>query len=137
MLFEFIYNVLCYDIWFYLSHLVLHTKPFYFIHKIHHQPNYKTLTYKDTHIAHWFENLIQPLGVFIPITVHGYKNISISTLLVSMCFICVRGMMRHDHRCTWLIGDHHLLHHKNQKYNFGEYWLDFVFNTVYPKIIKI
>ena len=41
-------------------------------------------------------------------------------------------MMRHDERCIWLIGNHHLLHHKYSQYNFGEYWLDALCGTKYP-----
>lgn len=40
--------------------------------------------------------------------------------------------MRHDHNFIWLIGNHHLLHHKNINYNFGEYWIDYLCNTKYP-----
>jgi len=36
-----------------------------------------------------------------------------------------------DHRFTWLIGNHHLLHHKYPPYNFGEYWIDKMFKTNY------
>ena len=41
-------------------------------------------------------------------------------------------MMRHDDRFTWLIGNHHLLHHKYPQYNYGEYWLDWLGGTLYP-----
>jgi sterol desaturase/sphingolipid hydroxylase (fatty acid hydroxylase superfamily) len=41
-------------------------------------------------------------------------------------------MMRHDDRLIWLIGNHHLLHHKYPLYNFGEYWLDSLMGTEYP-----
>jgi sterol desaturase/sphingolipid hydroxylase (fatty acid hydroxylase superfamily) len=41
-------------------------------------------------------------------------------------------MLRHDHRFIWLIGNHHILHHKYNHYNFGEYWLDSLFKTNYP-----
>jgi sterol desaturase/sphingolipid hydroxylase (fatty acid hydroxylase superfamily) len=41
-------------------------------------------------------------------------------------------MLRHDNRFSWLIGNHHLLHHKYVKYNFGEYWIDCLCGTNYP-----
>lgn len=41
-------------------------------------------------------------------------------------------MLRHDHRFVWLIGNYHILHHKHNHYNFGEYWLDCLFKTNYP-----
>jgi hypothetical protein len=40
--------------------------------------------------------------------------------------------MRHDERFVWLIGNHHLLHHRFPHYNFGEYWLDQLGGTLYP-----
>jgi len=43
-------------------------------------------------------------------------------------------MLRHDNRFIWLIGNHHILHHKHPKYNFGEYWLDKLFQTDYPNL---
>ena len=41
--------------------------------------------------------------------------------------------MTHDKRCVFLVGDHHLIHHKYLKYNYGEYWLDYIFGTQYKK----
>ena len=51
---------------------------------------------------------------------------------VILLILNVRGMMRHDDRFTWLIGNHHLLHHKYPQYNYGEYWLDWLGGTLYP-----
>ena len=52
--------------------------------------------------------------------------------MIASLMIAARGYMRHDHRYSFLIGNHHLLHHKNPKYNFGEYWIDSLFGTKYP-----
>ena len=38
-------------------------------------------------------------------------------------------MMRHDRRFIFIVGNHHLLHHKYQKYNYGEYWIDMLCGT--------
>jgi len=120
-------HILCYDIWFYFSHIALHHPKLYFIHKIHHKKHYSNITYKDTNVAHWAENLIQPLGFILP----AFYCFSPVEMGVAWGFVCVRGLMRHDHRWVWLVGDHHLLHHKHQNSNYGEYWIDWLFGTDY------
>jgi sterol desaturase/sphingolipid hydroxylase (fatty acid hydroxylase superfamily) len=54
------------------------------------------------------------------------------TMIYSLIIVNIRGMLRHDTRYTWLIGNHHILHHKYPQYNFGEYWLDKLGGTMYP-----
>jgi sterol desaturase/sphingolipid hydroxylase (fatty acid hydroxylase superfamily) len=54
-------------------------------------------------------------------------------LLLACIIIGIRGLMRHDYRFTRFIGNHHLLHHKYANYNYGDYYLDYLFGTVYPK----
>ena len=117
-----IYYIICYDIWFYISHVFLHYHP---IHKIHHAKPYQSITWMDAHKAHVVENVVQHLGLLVP-------ELSVKKLLLAYLFICIRGMMRHDDRCSWLTGNHHLLHHKHPRYNFGEYWLDKLCGTLYP-----
>jgi sterol desaturase/sphingolipid hydroxylase (fatty acid hydroxylase superfamily) len=122
-------HIFCYDIWFYISHIILHKPKIYgLIHNIHHSTPFHKLDYTSTHIAHYAENIIQPLGIFIPCFIN-YKPI---ILLTSFGIICIRGLLRHDDRFTWLIGNHHLLHHKYVKYNFGEYWIDYLCGTNFP-----
>jgi Delta7-sterol 5-desaturase len=123
-------HILSYDIWFYITHLLLHHRYLYFIHKIHHSTNYKTITYKDAHNSHILENIIEHIGLIIPYVIGIHPNYII--LLIAIIIINVRGMMRHDDSYSWLIGNHHLLHHKNQRYNFGEYWIDKLCGTCYP-----
>jgi hypothetical protein len=55
-----------------------------------------------------------------------------SVFLNSLIIVNIRGMLRHDVRYIWLIGNHHILHHKYPQYNFGEYWLDTLFDTRCP-----
>ena len=121
-------HIICYDIWFYFSHIILHTKNIYSIHKIHHSVPYQELTYMDTHRAHWIENIVQNLGLYIPC----FFEFSIYPIITSFTIISIRGMMRHDDRCSGLIGNHHILHHKYRNYNFGEHWIDSLFGTTYP-----
>ena len=59
-------------------------------------------------------------------------NYNLYSLLVALLFLNIRGMMRHDHRFVWLIGNHHILHHKYPQYNFGEFWIDKLCGTQYP-----
>lgn len=120
--------IYCYDVWFYISHVILH-KYLYKIHKIHHSADYKTITYKDTYVAHYFESPFQCLGFLVPLIYIDQKPIHI---FCSAFLIILRGLLRHDHRFVWLIGNHHILHHKYHNYNFGEYWLDRGFGTHYP-----
>jgi sterol desaturase/sphingolipid hydroxylase (fatty acid hydroxylase superfamily) len=43
--------IISYDIWFYISHLILHTKYLYKYHKEHHK-NKTKLIFTDTYISH-------------------------------------------------------------------------------------
>jgi sterol desaturase/sphingolipid hydroxylase (fatty acid hydroxylase superfamily) len=121
--------VLCYDVWFYLIHVCLHDKRLYPFHKEHHSTPYQKLQLWDTYRAHWIENATQGLGIFIPLLFFPKPW---NAFVVSYIGINVRGLMRHDSRFVWLIGNHHLLHHKNMNYNFGEYWIDVCMGTQYP-----
>lgn len=124
--------IISYDIWFYISHIVLHKYLYKTIHKHHHFVNYTTMTYSDNYVGHYLESSIQSLGMFIPLlwVTMGWS------FIYALLLINIRGMMRHDNRCVWLIGNHHILHHKYPKYNFGEYWLDCLCGTQYPNTIE-
>jgi sterol desaturase/sphingolipid hydroxylase (fatty acid hydroxylase superfamily) len=126
---EIFLHIIFYDLWFYATHVILHHPKLYFIHKIHHRKNYRLLYYLDANDGHVLEHVIQPLGIFIPCLIQGFST---SALVISFIIVGLRGFMRHDDRFSWLIGNHHLLHHKCQKYNFGEYWIDGIFGTIYP-----
>lgn len=128
-MFLFLFHVLCYDVWFYAFHVVLHNKHFYFIHKLHHEKHYSHLTYSDTNTGHFIENAIEPLGIIIPFFI---TDCSLIQFLLALIFTNIRGHLRHDNRCSWLVGNHHILHHKYRKYNYGEYWIDVLCGTKYP-----
>jgi len=121
-------SIFCFDVWFYMSHRILHSRTLYPLHSIHHK--YVIPTIWDSYEGHWVENIIQGWGTFFPFVLYSYSLIDIGIILL---FINVRGMMRHDERFIWLIGNHHLLHHRYPRYNYGEYWLDRLFATLYPK----
>jgi sterol desaturase/sphingolipid hydroxylase (fatty acid hydroxylase superfamily) len=98
-------------------------------HKIHHQTSYSQLTYQDTNKGHVIEHIIQSCGLcIIPIM---YGGISYS-IVISSIFIGIRGLARHDIRLVGIIGNHHILHHKYLRYNYGEYWLDYIGGTLCP-----
>lgn len=127
-MFRILFHVFCYDAWFYVTHIILH-KYLYNIHKEHHDTPYNKLLYTSTNVAHWFEHALQGLGHFIhPFFVDFY----VFEYSIGFAIVVVRGLMRHDDRCSWLMGNHHILHHKYIGYNYGEYWIDNLMGNVYP-----
>jgi sterol desaturase/sphingolipid hydroxylase (fatty acid hydroxylase superfamily) len=122
-------HIFCYDIWFYIFHILLHNKNIYFIHKLHHFKKHNELTFLDAYHGDLIELPIQTAGIFLPYLV---VQVSIEPLLFTYIYVAIRGFMKHEPRLCWLIGNHHLLHHKYPKYNFGEYWLDYCFGTTCP-----
>ena len=121
------YVIFGYDLWFYASHIILH-KCMYSIHTLHHQ--IVNPVYTDAYVGHWFEGPFQGLGVFLP---YLFMKFDLMAFVAAIVLIILRGMMRHDARSNWLIGNHHLLHHKHQQYNYGEYWIDWLCGTRYVK----
>lgn len=129
-MYHFLFFVLSYDLWFYISHRFLHTPMGYkWIHRYHHSVEAKKLNYSDTYVAHIFEGPIQSAGVLFPLY---FIPLNIHTLIVVALFLNIRGMLRHDIRMTWLVGNYHVLHHKYPLYNFGDLWLDWLMGTHYP-----
>jgi len=130
MLFEFFLYILSYDLWFYVSHWLLHTSLGYaYIHKHHHAVKADTMNYTETYVSHFIEGPLQSLGILVPLY---YETPTFEMALAVFLFLNVRGMLRHDVRMTWLVGNHHVLHHAYPKYNFGDLWLDLVMGTNYP-----
>ena len=120
-------SILSYDLWFYVSHVCLHMWPLQRFHKEHHTA--VVPTFLDTYKGHTFETVFQGVGAVIPFLWLSY---SVQDMCILFFFLQVRGMMRHDGRFAWLIGNHHLLHHMNPNYNYGEYWIDSLLGTRYP-----
>ena len=119
-------SILSYDIWFYLSHIILH-RSLYMYHREHHvntRPKFL-----DTYVGHWTESPFQGAGMFFPFVVFHYSALDVILILT---FLNARGMMRHDDRFVFLVGDHHLIHHLHPQYNYGEYWLDWLGGTLKP-----
>ena len=123
-------QILCYDLWFYASHIILHFRIFYSqIHNVHHHKLYNTLIFWDAYKGNHLESIIQSGGLFVPYLI---IDIPLSYLFIAGFITNLRGLMRHDDRCSYLIGNHHLLHHKYPKYNYGEYWIDKMCGTLCP-----
>ena len=131
-MFAFLIYILCYDIWYYFAHRLLHTKHLYWIHKIHHK-NYQP-QYYDFYTIHILEIPIQSIGLLIGI--YLYK-LYINQFICSIIMINMRGLLTHDKRFIYIVGDHHLNHHKYIFYNYGEYWLDYIFDTLHSDQKKI
>ena len=70
------------------------------------------------------------MGVLFPYAIYNY---SWADTIIVLTFLNIRGMMRHDKRWVWLIGNHHLLHHAHGDCNYGEYWMDSLIGTKYNK----
>ena len=121
-------HIIGYDVWFYISHILLHTPQLYWIHKEHHVS--RKLYFYDAYTGHWFESPFQSLGFLVPFLFWSYSP----EVLLALFILNVKGMLRHDERCTWIIGNHHLLHHEHFQWNYGEYWIDSLCGTVYPKV---
>jgi sterol desaturase/sphingolipid hydroxylase (fatty acid hydroxylase superfamily) len=122
-----LFSIISYDVWFYISHVLLHTRTGYPIHKEHHtKPEPKFL---DTYVGHSLEGPFQGVGMLFPLI---FVTMTPMEILAALVFLNLRGMARHDSRAVWLIGNHHLLHHKYPQYNFGEYWIDSLCGTRYP-----
>ncbi len=121
---QFILHILGYDIWFYISHRFLHTPQFYFIHKKHHEK--REPRWLDAYYGDPLESAIQGLGVLLPFAI---MNCGLWQFLAAVAFTNIRGLARHDAHTAWLIGNHHVLHHRYARYNFGEYWLDRLVGT--------
>ena len=122
-------SIVSYDVWFYISHILLHNYRFYKYHKEHHsKPN---PIWIDTYKGHMLESIVQGVGLFLPCLIWQY---ALPDILIPLLFVNIRGMMRHDDRFSWLIGNHHLLHHRYPTYNFGEFWLDKIGGTKYPNM---
>jgi sterol desaturase/sphingolipid hydroxylase (fatty acid hydroxylase superfamily) len=119
-------TILSYDIWFYISHVILHNQ-LYKYHKLHHTRPIPT--YVDTYLATTVETVFQGVGILFPLAIYNFKA---ADFLLALFLINLRGMMAHDPRFAFLVGNHHLLHHKYGNCNYGQYWLDSLCGTRHP-----
>lgn len=125
----FLFHILSYDVVFYITHLLLHSKNLYWIHKKHHEK--VNPTFLDTYYDHWLESPIQGFGFIVPYAFVAFDPVQ------SVCALAVinaRGVLSHDPRGSFITGDHHLIHHQLSNCNYGQYWIDYLMDTHYkPK----
>ena len=126
-MFIILFHILCYDLWYYFAHTLIHKRNFYWIHKKHHFN--KELTFLDAYEAHIIETPLESVGIVFSYVITNYTTYE---FLWACVLLNLRTMLKHDPRGSWLVGNHHLLHHKYPNYNFGEYWIDSLCNTKYP-----
>jgi sterol desaturase/sphingolipid hydroxylase (fatty acid hydroxylase superfamily) len=88
------------------------------------------MTYKDTYKSHYLETIVQSIGIFLPIMFMKFIYLEFIFVLI---LINIRGMIRHDFNLQWIFGNHHILHHQYGNCNYGEYYLDYIFNTNFTK----
>ena len=139
-------SIISYDVWFYISHIILHHKLMYEHHKLHHSKIVPRAP--DTYLASYIympesnelkssvETIFQGVGVFFPslyLQVKQPYSVPLEYLILTLFLINVRGMMAHDHHFVWLIGNHHLLHHKYNNCNYGQFYIDYMLGTCHPK----
>ena len=117
-----------YDIWFYVSHRLLHTRALLWLHAVHHQK--VRPQWLDTYHGHWAEGLLQSAGFLLPLV---FGIWSWPAALVAFVATTLRGCARHETRLADWLGNHHLLHHISPGYNYGELWLDTLFGTRVPE----
>ena len=119
----FFINIFIYDINFYITHILLH-KYAYHIHTIHHD-SYNILSWRTTYKAHIIENILQNY-VFLVLYMYGSKHIILAYLYIS-----IRGLLNHEPRCRFIFNNHHINHHKYRNCNYGEYYIDYLCNTLH------
>lgn len=123
---QFLVCVVSYDVWFYVVHRLLHTPQLYAkYHSQHHQ--HKRPTYREAFVASTVENCVSGLGIFAPLI--GHPTFSLPAFGVAYLYCFIRGVLRHDFRASWLVGDHHLVHHLHPHKNFSSYYVDVIFGT--------
>ena len=124
-------SILAYDIWFYISHVLLHSPLLYKYHKQHHVHVHPS--WPDTYDGDLVESGFQGIGMFFPYAIVTY---TLTDTVIVLCFLNIRGALRHDKRGIPIVGDYHLIHHTNPSYNYGEPWLDRLFGTARPVITQ-
>jgi len=106
-----------------MAHRALHHPFLWQFHKLHHtKPD---PVFYEAYVGHPVEHIFQTLGLFFPL----FFTVDVSSLTIAFLFVNIRGLLQHDKRCSWFMGNHHLMHHKYYICNYGEYWIDYVCKT--------
>ena len=115
--------IVSYDLWNYFIHRLLHTKYLYVYHKLHHAT--LETKWQDTFRASLLENSVSCIGSIFPVFFIQYTWVD---LIVANIICFVKGVAYHDPRFAF--SDHHLKHHRTGICNYGEYWIDWLFQTL-------
>ncbi|WP_345741614.1 sterol desaturase family protein [Ulvibacterium marinum] len=128
------------EIYFYVSHWLLHQKWLFMkVHYVHHASREPTLY--SVYSFHWFEAFLLGAVIFVPILVYPFHILSVLSLPIMSILLNFLGHCNHEvetikspnylGRFTF----RHSMHHKWSKGNFGFMlpYLDMIFNTVTPK----
>ena len=129
MIIKAIVFLIFHDIWFYFFHIILHKYFYASIHKFNHSTPYEILTSKKTNNLHLIENVMSPMGVFIPFYFYRFGWSSVDSFIIASVVIISRSILRRDKRSSWLFENHHIAHCKHLNCNYGEFWLDSTFGT--------
>lgn len=107
--------IMLYDIWHYFTHIFLHAF-FCDFHNINHQQK------KDTeyYVCIFFEFIFQKMGIFIPFL---YIPFNYTKLLSTLCIIVIRILIKDN--------KHAYIHIQYPTKNFGEFWIDNIFETLH------
>jgi sterol desaturase/sphingolipid hydroxylase (fatty acid hydroxylase superfamily) len=74
-----IISILSYDIWFYISHILLHKS----LYKYHHEHHTNLApTYLDTYVGHVLEGPFQGVGMFLPCIIWTYSYYELFIILL-------------------------------------------------------
>ncbi len=128
------------EIYFYLTHWLLHQPPFFMkVHYKHHASREPTLY--SVYSFHWFEAFLLGAVIFIPVLIYPFHILSILSLPIMSILLNFLGHWNHERATTKkpnYIGRftfRHTMHHKYSKGNFGFMlpYFDMLFNTSYPK----
>jgi sterol desaturase/sphingolipid hydroxylase (fatty acid hydroxylase superfamily) len=127
-LFRLLAYLVLYDIIFYTCHKIMHHKYIYkFIHKQHH------LTYADSGISGYYMGVFDFFGEFIlpfflPLYVLGNDPL---VMLTYGIIGQINGVLSHSgHKIPFMpYSKDHLIHHTEQKYNYGIFFMDYIFQT--------
>lgn len=122
-------HVVSYDIWFYISHRLLHTPILYPIHSIHHEK--RVPNWLDTYHGHWFESPFQSIGFLFPLIIYEIDPVQV---IIAVLICQIKGLMRHDGRTAYIDGAHHMRHHLYSNCNYGEEWIDRLCGTNHVNI---
>lgn len=125
----FLMSIMVADLCFYLSHRVLHSKPFLRFHLKHHEFQ-DTSSFVAAHKS-WLEAIITTITDLLPIFIFGYD---INQLLAWVLIGTAYNLEGHSSLSLFFIpSDFHDLHHTNFSGNYGIQGLwDKVFQTLSP-----